>query len=105
MTKTEFAARVRALRQRRKMTQEALAEASGLATDTVRRLEHGVFNPSLDTMNKLAKGLDLTTIQLLVDNYDRADDLAEMIRRLPEAEQRLACTMLGTLFVYAATGH
>jgi hypothetical protein len=37
-------------------------------------------------MNKLAKGLDLTTTQLMVDNYDEADDLAAMLRRLPETE-------------------
>jgi transcriptional regulator with XRE-family HTH domain len=102
VTKAEFAVRVRELRARRKLTQEALAEASDLAADTIRRLEYGSFNASLDTMNKLAKGLNLTTTQLMVDNYDEADDLAAMLRRLPETEKRLACAMMGTLFVHAA---
>ena len=102
MTKEEFATRVRELRRRRQLTQEVLAEACGLAVDTIRRLEHGSVHPSLDTLNKLAKGLNMSTPQLMVEDYDQADDLAAMIRRLPETEQRLACTMLGTLYVYAA---
>jgi transcriptional regulator with XRE-family HTH domain len=102
VNRVEFGARVRSLRLWRKMTQEALAEASGLASDTVRRLEQGAFNPSLDSMNKLAAGLEITTIELLVDDYDQADDLAALIRQLPEMERQVAYSVLGALRVHVA---
>jgi transcriptional regulator with XRE-family HTH domain len=102
MTGEEFAARVRELRRRRKLTQEALAEACDLASDTIRRMEHAGFSPSLDTLNKLAKGLGLTVTQLMVDNFDDADDLAAMIRGLPDVERLLALNVLGSLCVYTA---
>ena len=41
------------------MSQEALAKRGGLSADTIRRLEAGVFSPSLHTLRKLALGLDL----------------------------------------------
>ena len=54
-----FGKHVRSLRRARGLTQEVLAERSGLSADTVRRLEHGSFSPSLVTLNKLCVGLDL----------------------------------------------
>ncbi len=41
------------------MTQEVLAERSGLSADTILRLEHGSFSPSLETLRKLCLGLDM----------------------------------------------
>jgi transcriptional regulator with XRE-family HTH domain len=50
---------VRGLRHARGLTQEALAKRGGMSADTVRRLEAGAFSPSLQTLRKLAAGLDL----------------------------------------------
>jgi transcriptional regulator with XRE-family HTH domain len=52
-----FGTHVRRLRRARGMTQERLAERCGLSADTIRRLEHGAFSPSLDTLTKLCAGL------------------------------------------------
>ncbi|HLT35238.1 MAG TPA: helix-turn-helix transcriptional regulator [Enhygromyxa sp.] len=54
-----FGKHVRSLRKARGMTQEVLAARSGLSTDTIRRLEHGAFSPSLITIQKLCAGLGL----------------------------------------------
>ena len=42
------------------MTQEQLAERSGLAADTIRRLEKSNFSPSLKTLRKLCAGLGIS---------------------------------------------
>lgn len=102
MNKAQFGNRVRELRERRRLTRDALAEASGLAADTIRRIERGRFNPSLDTMNKLSKGLGVTTVQMVADKYDLADDLACLIRELPERERQLAYSVVGALRVHVA---
>lgn len=55
-----FGAHVKRLREVRRLTQEELAERSGLASDTIRRLEHQDFSPSLRTLRKVCKGLGIT---------------------------------------------
>jgi transcriptional regulator with XRE-family HTH domain len=103
----EFGARLKSMRERRGLTQEQLAEMSGLASDTIRRAEHGAFAPSLRTMNKMAAGLAVPVHALLRDDFDEADDLAECIRALPEREFRIAIAMvrvLGRLAVGQPTG-
>src|SRR5690606_31169914 len=59
-----FGQHVRSLRRARGMTQEVLAERSRLSADTIRRLEHGSFSPSLDTLKKLCTGLSLPLSRL-----------------------------------------
>jgi transcriptional regulator with XRE-family HTH domain len=54
-----FGDHIRSLRHARGFTQEVLAQRSGLSTDSIRRMEAGVFSPSLQTLRKLAVGLDL----------------------------------------------
>ena len=54
-----FGKHLRSLRKARGLTQEVLAERSGLSADTIRRLEHGSFSPSLATLRSLCRGLKL----------------------------------------------
>ena len=105
MNREDFAKRLHELRQRQKLTQKALAARAGVVPDTIYRLERGKFSPSLDTLNKLAEGLGLETVALIVDNYDEADALAHLIRELPEMERQVAYSVLGALRVHAAVDH
>jgi transcriptional regulator with XRE-family HTH domain len=53
-----FAARLKTLRVQAKLTQEQLAEQSGLDVGTIRQLEQGTrTNPSWQTVCALARGL------------------------------------------------
>jgi len=52
------------LREKRLITQEELAAASGLAVATVSRLERGKARPSLKTVRRLAKALDVDPLHL-----------------------------------------
>jgi DNA-binding XRE family transcriptional regulator len=54
-----FAARLKRLREQAKLTQEQLAERSGLDVGTVRQLEQGTrTNPQWQTVCALARGLE-----------------------------------------------
>jgi DNA-binding XRE family transcriptional regulator len=57
--------RVRALRLQRGMTVQALADAAGMARPNLSRIEHGKHNPSLDTLERIAKALGMTVAELL----------------------------------------
>lgn len=99
---TSFGLHVRSLRRARGMTQDVLAERCGLAVDTIRRLEHGAFSPSLDTLRKLCGGLELA-LSTLFESYELGErnEVRELIDKLAgrsPAELRLAARVLRALF-------
>lgn len=46
-------------RQAKQLTQEGLAEATGINQANISRLENGTGNPSLRTLKRLAAGMDM----------------------------------------------
>jgi transcriptional regulator with XRE-family HTH domain len=55
---------VRLLREQKKLTQEALGEASELHTSYISDIERGVRNPSFLILLKLARGLSVVVAEL-----------------------------------------
>ena len=99
MNRKIFGERMRILRDRRGLTQARFAKLAGVAADTVSRIEGARFSPSLDTMLKLAEALDLPLEALLRENFDEADELAALIRGLPERDRKIACALVGAMYV------
>ncbi|HEX5592001.1 MAG TPA: helix-turn-helix transcriptional regulator [Solirubrobacterales bacterium] len=60
----QFAANVERLREARGMTQEQLGWAAGLHQTAVARIESGERKPILDTIFKLAAGLEVAPAEL-----------------------------------------
>jgi transcriptional regulator with XRE-family HTH domain len=101
-TGRSFGRHVRSLRRARGMTQEVLAERCGLSADTIRRLEHGSFSPSLDTLRKLCGGLDLM-LSTLFESYElgarnEARELIDLLATRVPRELVLATRVLRALF-------
>jgi transcriptional regulator with XRE-family HTH domain len=101
-TGRSFGRHVRSLRRARGMTQEVLAERCGLSADTIRRLEHGSFSPSLDTLRKLCAGLDLM-LSTLFESYElgsrnEARELIDLLATRGPRELMLATRVLRALF-------
>ncbi|KIG11831.1 hypothetical protein DB30_02412 [Enhygromyxa salina] len=99
---SSFGAHVKRLREVRRLTQEELADRSGLAADTIRRLEHQDFSPSLRTLRKVCKGLGLS-IAALFGSFELGGVTEEVARisglligRSP-AELKLLERVLATL--------
>lgn len=63
----EFGLRLKALRYEQGLTQEGLAEASGLHRTYVGQVEGGGRNVSLDAIHSLAIGLDVSPAQFFED--------------------------------------
>jgi transcriptional regulator with XRE-family HTH domain len=97
-----FGVLVRALRHARELTQEELAERSQLSVDAVRRIERGAFSPSLETVNKLATGLDVSLRTLFNDfDRDRRDQVAELcdyLGRRNRTELRMVWRVIRAMF-------
>jgi len=57
--------KIQRLREKRGLTQEALAKKTGLSRGYLARLESGRHDPSLSTLEKIAKALGVKTWELL----------------------------------------
>src|SRR3954469_18875898 len=68
-TSTMLAANLRRLRERRKLTQQDLAERSGVPRPTLAHLESGEANPTLSVLVRVAEGLG-TSIEELVGRVE-----------------------------------
>ena len=102
MTGQDFGHRLRELRDRAGLSQEALAKRAKLSSATISRIELGQSSPNLDTMVALANALGLTVTGLLIDITDEAAELAALIRELPRRDQVLAYALVGTMRVQVA---
>ena len=60
--------RIRAIREERGLTQQAVARSAGIATDMVSRLENGHYtSPGLRTLLRIAEGVGVSLAALLPD--------------------------------------
>jgi transcriptional regulator with XRE-family HTH domain len=57
--KTEFGKLLKELRLKKGLTQEKLAELSGIDYKHIQALEYGKYNPSLDKVFKIAGALEI----------------------------------------------
>ena len=59
-----FAYRLKEVREKKKVTQEALAYKSGLALSQIARIETARINPTLSTAFAIARALDVSLPEL-----------------------------------------
>jgi transcriptional regulator with XRE-family HTH domain len=62
---TRFATNVRKLREKKKLSQKALADKVGISVSYVSMLERGQRSPPLETIEKMAKALGVPPATLL----------------------------------------
>jgi transcriptional regulator with XRE-family HTH domain len=60
-----MAKRLRDWRTKRKLSQRALADASGVSREYIARLELGQHDPTVSTLEKLARALRVPVARLL----------------------------------------
>lgn len=100
-TTSKFGRRLQGLRRARGLTQEALAERSGLSSDSIRRLERGAFAPTLATLEKVCKGLDIAMSTLFEGMEREAPDeireLCDLLRSCSRRDQRVAVRVVRAL--------
>jgi len=67
-----FGHRLRELRQKRGLTQQAVADLAGMSLTYISNLEHGLKVPSLTTIVRLAVALECK-VKDLVSAFEKAD--------------------------------
>lgn len=96
--------RIKTLRHERGLTQDALSERSQRSVDTLSLIERGLNWPSVETLELIAGGLDVSVSDLLNDLITEAsqqDDLIvvakEALKRIDQRDLRLAVALLQTM--------
>lgn len=84
----QVGARVKQLRQARRLTQEQVAEHSGLSQKFVGEVERGLGNPTLTTLASLAEALGVTLVDLISVDTDRPARLSA--RQASQVREALA---------------
>jgi transcriptional regulator with XRE-family HTH domain len=67
-----FGLRLREIRQKRGLTQKAVADIAGMSLTYLNNMEHGLKVPSLTTILRLAVALNCKVVDL-VGAYDKTD--------------------------------
>jgi transcriptional regulator with XRE-family HTH domain len=62
--KVKFGRKLRQIRRLKNLTQEQLAEATGISVEFVSNIERGINAPSFDTLEKLAEVLNVSYVDL-----------------------------------------
>ena len=104
LTAMPFPDRLLALRKTRGMTQQALADVTGIHVVQIRRYETNASQPSVEALVKLARGLGVTTDSLLFDDDERGprDDLRvpfEAAEQLDPEEKKLVRELLDAVLL------
>ena len=68
---------IRNLRRMREMTQEELAEKSGITKWYISKIELGITHPRLETYYNIAEALNVTINDFVYDNFDLPDNLSK----------------------------
>lgn len=62
--KTEFGRRLQTLRRNAGITQEQLADKTGLTMESISNIERGLFGPKFENLEKIATVLDVPVKEL-----------------------------------------
>ena len=88
-----FCARLKEIRKQRKLTQQELAEKSGIPSTSIYHIEAGSRKPSLENFYKLVVVLNVSADYLLgrtARSSDVGNDpIAKSIQELPELEREM----------------
>ena len=91
-----FADKLAAIRKSKGLSQQALADMTGLSRSTIGMYEIGKNEPNFNQLNKLANALNVTVSELIDDQKDELIIIDRAIRRQEEDELAAYLEMLRT---------
>ena len=95
--KRTFGQRIKTLRRFRSLTQEQLAERSGLSYKFIGEIERGTGNPTIETIGKIARALEMPVARLLTEKKEE-EEWIYLLRREDILTLRKAAEILEGIF-------
>ena len=94
--KERVALRIKAIRKRRGLSQEAVAALIERSPDTISNLERGVSLPNYETLDMLAKALTVPLTEFFSDPETESRRRTKALTRLTDAARQLDDKLLET---------
>jgi transcriptional regulator with XRE-family HTH domain len=108
-TDSRLGARIRSLRQARRLTLRAVADQAGVTESFLSQVERDVTSPSIATVGRIARALDLSIAQLFAEEPSTGRVVRREARRrvaypgLKSVDEFLTANMAGRLQVIMST--
>jgi transcriptional regulator with XRE-family HTH domain len=109
VTELGLGARIRSLRQARRLTLRDVAERAGVTESFLSQVERDVTSPSIATVHRIARALDLSIAQLFAQDADTGRVVRREARRrveypgLKAVDEFLTSNVAGRLQVIMST--
>ena len=78
----EINEKIRYFRKQRGLSQELLAERTGINVNTIRKYEIGIRKPKVEQLKKIADGLEISAIEFLDIEIENEADLIAMLKKI-----------------------
>lgn len=86
--------RIQEIRKSRKLTQEQVAEFSGIEPSSISNIENGKYYPSAENLDKIMTILDVTPSEIFVyESYSNIEDLIEEMNFAMKNNEKLTRLM------------
>lgn len=100
--------RIRQIRKDKGISQELLGERSGLHTNYIGQVERGEKNLTIDSLAKIASGLEVTLEQLFrsIDPMPSSDDVQKLVHLLegrPSQDKKFALQLIQSIWDWEKT--
>ena len=82
MKDMEINEKIRYFRKQRGLSQELLAERTGINVNTIRKYEIGIRKPKVEQLKKIADGLEISVIEFLNIEIENEADLIAMLKKI-----------------------
>lgn len=82
MKDMEINEKIRYFRKQRGISQELLAERTGINVNTIRKYEIGIRKPKVEQLKKIADGLEISAIEFLDIEIENEADLIAMLKKI-----------------------
>lgn len=82
MKDMEINEKIRYFRKQRGLSQELLAERTGINVNTIRKYEIGIRKPKVEQLKKIADGLEISVIEFLDIEIENEADLIAMLKKI-----------------------
>ena len=94
--------RIKEIRISKKLTQEQLSELTDIGTTSISKIESGIYHPTDDNLEKIAKALKIEPYKLYMcfhnkDVNDLRVEINEMIKNANDDEIRLVYKILNSI--------
>ena len=97
MDKIFIGCRIRELRESKKMTQNALANAAGVSPTYIYQLERGEKSPTVDYLGHICWGLGIT-IKDFFSTYDDEEELTLTLSTLSPKQRKLLTEFIKSFY-------